>query len=89
MFKTLTDTASLLGECPVWCERTEGLSQSQLAHRHGMSRSTISRGENNTISEVRGGRREDDCCMDGRAGKKYRSAMIFPGDAYLRAISEK
>ena len=25
MFKTLTDTTSLLGECPVWCERTERL----------------------------------------------------------------
>ncbi|WP_262416937.1 SMP-30/gluconolactonase/LRE family protein [Pseudomonas sp. P867] len=23
MFKTLTGTTSLLGECPVWCERTE------------------------------------------------------------------
>ncbi|WP_123578530.1 SMP-30/gluconolactonase/LRE family protein [Pseudomonas sp. WP18] len=25
MFKALTDTTSLLGECPVWCERTERL----------------------------------------------------------------
>ncbi|WP_040267289.1 SMP-30/gluconolactonase/LRE family protein [Pseudomonas rhodesiae] len=25
MFKTLTGTTSLLGECPVWCERTERL----------------------------------------------------------------
>ena len=25
MFKTLTDTTSLLGECPIWCERTERL----------------------------------------------------------------
>lgn len=25
MFKTLTDTTSLLGKCPVWCERTERL----------------------------------------------------------------
>lgn len=25
MFKTLTDTTSMLGECPVWCERTERL----------------------------------------------------------------
>ena len=32
--------------------KTAGLSQSQLAHRHGMSRSTISGVENNTISEV-------------------------------------
>ncbi|VVO10695.1 hypothetical protein PS720_03405 [Pseudomonas fluorescens] len=32
--------------------KTAGLSQSQLAHRHGMSRSTISGIENNTISEV-------------------------------------
>ncbi len=25
MFKTLSGTTSLLGECPVWCERTERL----------------------------------------------------------------
>lgn len=25
MFKTLTDTTSMLGECPLWCERTERL----------------------------------------------------------------
>jgi sugar lactone lactonase YvrE len=25
MFKTLTGTTSLLGECPVWCERIERL----------------------------------------------------------------
>ena len=25
MFKTLTGTTSLLGECPVWCERAERL----------------------------------------------------------------
>lgn len=25
MFDALTDTTSLLGECPVWCERTERL----------------------------------------------------------------
>lgn len=25
MFKTIADTTSLLGECPVWCEGTERL----------------------------------------------------------------
>ena len=25
MFKTLSGTTSLLGECPVWCERAERL----------------------------------------------------------------
>ncbi|MBI6911190.1 MULTISPECIES: helix-turn-helix domain-containing protein [Pseudomonadota] len=32
--------------------KAAGLSQSQLAHRHGMSRATISGIENNTIPEV-------------------------------------
>lgn len=32
--------------------KAEGLSQSQLAQRHGMSRATISGIENNTIPEV-------------------------------------
>lgn len=32
--------------------KAAGLSQSQLAHRHGMSRATISGIENNTVSEV-------------------------------------
>jgi transcriptional regulator with XRE-family HTH domain len=41
-----------LGELIKSLRKTAGLSQGQLAERHGMSRATISGIENNTIPEV-------------------------------------